>query len=115
MDIPRIVVVDDERTMHVDEPVVHLRSSVLAKNWFAWHSNEPFILFLDHDLGGEDTTIEFARWLVRFVPIEVAVTSTIYVHSMNAVGAENLMRELELYIKTHRIPLPEQLWKEDTD
>lgn len=115
VDIRPIIVIDDERTLHIDEQVVHLRSSREARNYFAWHGGEPFILFLDHDMGGDDTTVEFVRWLVLHVPREVAHMSTIYIHSMNGVGADNLMRELELYFSTHRIPLPDQMWVDTND
>lgn len=47
----------------------------------------PHLISLDHDLGGDDTTIIFIKWCIDngYVP-----PKTFNIHSANPVGRENL-------------------------
>lgn len=95
-----IVVIDDERTFVYAGEVTYLRSSAEALDWIArWYTDcrlgveDPTIdeLWLDHDLGGEDTIVPVAKFLKALslegpLPIE-----RIYVHSQNPVGGDNVM------------------------
>lgn len=53
----------------------------------------PQHMSLDHDLGGEDTTIPFVRWLVWrwFDGHQDEKLPTVEVHSSNPVGRDNLL------------------------
>lgn len=93
-----IVVVDDER--FYPEAHVHLRSGEESMRWF---SERPHCaeVWLDHDLGGDDTTRELALWFVEQhvlgTPLNI---EAIYVHSMNPVGSSWLVSTLERYYVT---------------
>ena len=88
-----VVVVDDERTR--PDAVVCLRSSEDALVWLETHDSCDE-LWLDHDLGGEDTTRAVVLWLLERAfhgdpfPVEQVV-----VHSVNPVGAEWIASSLE--------------------
>lgn len=63
------------------------------------------ILFLDHDLGGQTfvqsgvgTGYEVATWLEEHPEYK---PKTIYVHSLNPMGAQNMMRALDLPDKNY--------------
>jgi CheY-like chemotaxis protein len=63
------------------------------------------ILFLDHDLGGqtfvqsgEGTGYEVATFLEKHPEYK---PKTIYVHSLNPIGAQNMMRALDLPDKNY--------------
>lgn len=47
----------------------------------------PAELDLDHDLGPEETVMEFLRWLSREHPESIP---RYWIHSMNPVGAQNI-------------------------
>lgn len=104
-----IVVIDDERTFDTDEEVIYLRTADEALAWFAkwWTTNEnrPAFcdprkidqLWFDHDLGpGGDATVvaNFLATLNRrgLAPVGEGLLpiSTIYIHSQNPVGSQNL-------------------------
>jgi len=85
------VVIDDLRT-HADGGI-HLRSSRTALEWFASHPNEAILeLWLDHDLGGDDTTMPVVNLLEELcfngTPRDIG---TIYVHTANPVGGDQIM------------------------
>ncbi len=90
-----IVVVDDERTLPGGD--VHCRSSVEA---LALLASRPAVvqLWLDHDLGGDDTTRPVADELVRAAhdgcpyPVEQVV-----VHTANPVGRDWLVSYLRRF------------------
>lgn len=84
---PLIVVVDDLRT-HVDPRALHLRDSASALEWLAGPHGAIDELWLDHDLGDEDTVRPVVLWLEEQVFAGRApVIGTIYVHTANPVGA----------------------------
>lgn len=84
----KILVVDDERTFNFpDETVTYARTSEDAINCiyqFKWD-----VIFLDHDLGGDDTTIPVAKFLREYED-----PTPVYIHSMNPIGRKNLLFDL---------------------
>lgn len=99
------VVIDDERTFERGD--LHIRTSAEAISFLrlAWHVqwngfgvNEIEELWLDHDLGGEDTTRPVAMWLAEKAfdgePLKVG---TVFVHTQNPVGRDWLMSTLKDY------------------
>lgn len=62
-------------------------------------------MFLDHDLSGEDT-MEIAKWLLRH---KGHIPGTIYIHSVNPVGTNNLIGKLK---KARKAPM---IWKKNID
>lgn len=106
------VVIDDERTFadFPDEDTVYFRTSqdaidfLKAVNW-----DDVREIWLDHDLGGDDTAMRVVDFLVEhyFYACEVYNwDGKIYVHSMNPVGANNIVRALERYYAVARTTLP---------
>lgn len=83
----RALVVDDERTFDLPGwEVVHARTSKEAMSLieeFEWNA-----IFLDHDLGGADTTISVARYMK-----EIGFNGLVYIHTQNPVGRKNLKLE----------------------
>ena len=83
--------IDDERFPVTTDWVI-VRSSEEAKECVRNYGIPRFISF-DHDLGGEDTSMNFIHWLIKIVldsngfmkfPTEYTV------HSQNPVGAANI-------------------------
>lgn len=95
--------IDDERMPPGNLSDWHIvRSSQEAIEYARQHGVPSFISF-DHDLGGEDTAMIFARWLIEqdldtpgTLPVDFAFT----VHSQNPVGAHNIRSLLEGYLST---------------
>lgn len=105
------LVVDDERTFKdfPDDDTLYARHSDTAI-----HILERGIRFdevwLDHDLGGDDTVMKVVDFLVEHAVQYVEMNMfkfPIFVHSMNPVGAQNIVRALERYYDVKRVPLPE--------
>lgn len=104
------LVIDDERTFKVDPmdgSFIYARNSEDGIQILRTISIDE--LWLDHDLGGDDTIIAVVDYLCEEayngnpVPLDV-----IWVHSMNPVGAQNVIRSLEKYYEfVHRTRLPE--------
>lgn len=66
-----------------------------------YHSGMPSFISLDHDLGGNDTSMKFLRWLLNeFLDgtITFPVDFGYYVHSQNPVGAENIRSFMEFLL-----------------
>lgn len=62
-------------------------------------------LWLDHDLGEDDTAMKVVDFLCEH---HQDFREGIWVHSMNPVGAENIIRALSPhYLSVRRVPLPE--------
>ena len=121
---PLNVVIDDERTFDTDEDCIYLRTADEAIVHLARYISRcdhephgavrPIVLWFDHDLGEGGDGVEVARvlesicddWMKgRIVGIKV--------HSMNPVGAENLVKQLYWVARTQlglkgvdRVPLP---------
>lgn len=87
-------VIDDLRTLNADWP--HARTSAEGLAWLKENDQHVDCLWLDHDLGGDDTIMVVVDWLCEIAhdgePYDVG---TISVHSMNPVGAENAVRSLK--------------------
>jgi len=67
----------------------------------------PSFMSLDHDLGGDDTTMVFLRWLVDYAeetfPNGFKVP-TFYVHSANPVGAANITSFMKSWVRSRSLP-----------
>jgi CheY-like chemotaxis protein len=95
----KILVVDDLRTLAIEQgqhDVVHARTVNkaidLLESGVKWD-----VIFLDHDMGGDDTTIPVARWIRKKVSQREDPEDfdpNIYIHTMNPVGRRNLKLEL---------------------
>lgn len=91
-----ILFLDDERTIEmVDRSVWPEKTHILfatSSEWAKWIVREhgvPVFMSLDHDLGGDDTTMKFLHWLAEdwfYTSIPEYV-----VHSANPVGAANIV------------------------
>ncbi len=85
----KVLVVDDIRTLKpkFSCDLVHARTSEEALECLR-NSNWD-VIFLDHDLGGDDTTIPVARY------IEASdINAQVFIHSQNPVGRKNLLFEI---------------------
>lgn len=124
----QIVVIDDERTFtaqglcevvghNSDEiiHIIHLRNSQDAMAFLAQHCvsyllhyGPEIYLFLDHDLGGDDTIGPVVDFLSLGEPGHPLVpgVSAIYIHSQNPVSSR-MLGVLAQKHKTTKIPLPE--------
>lgn len=105
-----ILIVDDERTFknfpENDPNVRYARNSIQAIAWMTLYDFD--IIYLDHDLGGDDTAMNVVDWMNEnvFHGVDLGITM-IYVHSMNPVGAANVVRALERNFNVARISLPD--------
>lgn len=83
--------IDDERFPPEDgSGWVIVRSSHEAIEWVKANGIPDFISF-DHDLGGDDTSKTFIRWLMEQVMdgvLKFPPWFGFYVHSQNPIGAE---------------------------
>ena len=87
----RRVVIDDLRSHR--GPAIHLRNSTEALDWLRQHEDAHIDeLWLDHDLGGDDTIRPVVHYLEErcFVGTPLSI-NTIYVHSANPVGGSWVM------------------------
>lgn len=102
-----IIVIDDERTFDTDRnDVLYLRSVTDALAWFAhwWTTNENLPLhapqrrieqvWFDHDLGVSGSATVVADFIATLNRKGMLPIDSIFVHSQNPVGAENLLRTL---------------------
>lgn len=93
--------IDDERfpAENSGEWVI-VRSSQQAISEVYQNGMPDFISF-DHDLGGDDTSMKFLRWLLDELldgMIAFPVDFCYYVHSQNPVGAENIRSFMEFLL-----------------
>jgi CheY-like chemotaxis protein len=94
MEKQKALVVDDQEERHDlfkrKYPDVELTFAFSSKQAISLlHKNEYDIVFLDHDLGGDDTGVKVAEWMKLF-----KVHSFVIIHSLNPVGALNIQRIL---------------------
>ena len=103
------LVVDDERTfeempeqrdMRLPKYCIYARTSEQAINILRGMKID--VLWLDHDLGEDDTSMK----VVDHLRMDIDPNMVIYVHSMNPVGAANIVRALERFYDVRRVPLP---------
>jgi two-component SAPR family response regulator len=72
-------------------------------------NNQFDLIFLDHDLGGKifvDSAEETGYQVAKFIAQNGIKCHQIIVHSMNPVGAKNMMDVLEKFSNTVHIPFP---------
>lgn len=94
---------DDERDpvsadWHVARSTIEAMALVRAKG-------VPVEMALDHDLGGDDTTMEFLKELATWIDAHEVVFPAIFmytVHSQNPVGAANIRGMLDNMIRHFR-------------
>jgi len=60
----------------------------------------PSLMSLDHDLGGDDTTMAFLRRLANEAWDGVSPPPDYRVHSANPVGAQNIVSFMESWVKS---------------
>ena len=99
------VVIDDLRTFHFDAR--YLRTSTDAVAWLTAHHNDVGTigqLWLDHDLGGDDTITSVVDWLCEQAvwdnPLPV---DHIIIHTSNPPGAAMIERCLCRWYRTSRV------------
>lgn len=83
--------IDDER-FPVDGTWAIVRSSQQAIQMVVDIGIPTFISF-DHDLGGEDTSIVFIKWLIDYMldnNLQFPKDFDFYVHSQNPIGKTNI-------------------------
>lgn len=117
---PLILLVDDERDFR--EPRGHMVARTSREALDALHIVRETgqildELWLDHDLGGDDTTLVVLDMLAEASAIgDPYPVRQVYVHSMNNVGAATLMRSLRTYMyPVQRISASEYLIVSDSD
>jgi hypothetical protein len=128
-----IIVIDDERTFALEQPelpgyveVKYARTSnegiaTIVNAWtdYALRRGNMVDLYLDHDLGGDDTimpVVDFLyvmgkahSWEQNQAPCDVEFfIRNIFIHSQNPTAADTIIPVLDrFYHNVQRIPLPE--------
>lgn len=85
--------IDDERypSGNIDEWVITRSSEETIR--IVSEKGMPNFISFDHDLGGEDTSIQFIKWLENKLldeELKFPVDFDFYVHSQNPIGAKNI-------------------------
>ena len=59
----------------------------------------PEVIYFDHDLGGDDTAMNFVNWLIEYDMDNNIIKAPFlfYVHSANPVGASNIYGKIVNY------------------
>lgn len=83
----------------------------IANHWLVVRSSQeaidyvldwgvPSEISFDHDLGGDDTSIQFIKWLIEYTMdhTEIIFPVKFNVHSANPVGAENITHLMNNFI-----------------
>lgn len=101
--------IDDERFpgKDVSESVVIVRSSQEAIDFCTAVKSLPNNIMFDHDLGGDDTSIRFIRWMIdelyRDEPkYKLRTDFKFSVHSQNPVGAKNIKSLMDQLIQDQK-------------
>ncbi len=97
-----ILVVDDERVLNLRDSV-HVQTCNEA---LVFLEGQPVIdeLWLDHDLGPDEDVMRLVDHLCEMAFFEMGYEiGRIVVHTMNPVGAENIIRALNRYYPVHRV------------
>lgn len=105
-----ILFLDDERTIEMVDrsawPIgMHIliaRSSDDAKN-IVYRCGDPAFCSFDHDLGGDDTTMEFLKWYANVHSDENTVIPSFVVHSANPVGAKNIIAFMDSWKRSQTL------------
>src|SRR5258706_15616257 len=98
------IFLDDERMPEdLAEGWIICRSSEEAKDLVVSKEKPPNFLALDFDLGGEDTALNFLRFLYDIYPQDIPDYS---VHSSNPCGRMNIISFMETWWKVSNGFLP---------
>lgn len=117
-----VVVVDDERTFEFKEGTTGytFRTSAealkfLIGHWYELYSDPIEALYLDYDLGGNDTALIIARFMQRVAQLKfpwdtesvpMVRVERVFVHSQNPVGARDMRSLLMNHYDVRIIKLP---------
>jgi len=93
------VKIDRSATWHI------VRSYEEARKWVL-QNGFPDVISFDHDLGNGPTGYDFAKWLVEYDMNTDSMPGdfTFTVHSMNPVGADNIKRYFNNYLRLVKTP-----------
>ena len=101
--------IDDERFpgKDVSDSVVIVRSSQEAIEFCKAVKSLPKNIMFDHDLGGNDTSMQFIRWMVDELykdelKYKLHPDFKFSVHSQNPVGAENIKSYMKQLINDQK-------------
>lgn len=104
-----ILFLDDERTIEMVDrsawPDMHIlvaRSTEDAKSILTRWGDPAFCSF-DHDLGGDDTAMEFLKWYANEYATENTVIPSFVVHSANPVGAKNIIAFMDSWKRSQTL------------
>lgn len=96
-----ILVIDDLRTFPFEATYARTLDEALD---FIMHLDCIDELWLDHDLGGDDTVMPVVDEIVRRLHFGQAIKiGTVYVHTDNPPGANNIMLALTKCYRTVRV------------
>lgn len=116
-----IIVIDDERTFRVNQTlpgyneIVYARNSsegiaVLANAWadYMIRFGNMVDIYLDHDLGENDTIMPVVEFLMLMGETRFAeFVSNVFIHSQNPTAADTIIPVLSPFYRVRRVPLPE--------
>lgn len=89
-----------EQPAHANIPYTVLRSTEAALEYVREHGF-PEVMALDHDLGGDDTTMRFLRALEAEYDLATIPPPDYAVHSANPVGAANIRSFMSSWLKVY--------------
>ena len=103
-DMGWVLFLDDERMpASLDDNIFIARDVEGAINLVKQHGIGPSFISFDHDLGGDETAMDFVNWLID---MDVGSVFTLIpkcfqftVHSQNPVGKANIEGKLNSYLK----------------
>lgn len=100
-----IIVIDDERTFSFPAEYARDSESGLALLQDCFDKNIRVVeLWLDHDLGGDDTIMPVVRWLEEMAYFKTPlIVNRIYVHTANPSAAPAMMAALDKWYWVKRI------------
>lgn len=97
---------DDEREPYYNNSdTVICRSTAEAKKYVV-ANGMPSHLYLDHDLGGDDTAMVFLKWLANEYWDGTSPIPDYSVHSSNPAGRANIISFMETWWKVSNNFLP---------
>jgi len=107
----RILVIDDERTLKLEGEVNHARTSWFGEQLMVVLRSAGLRLdelWLDHDLGDDDTIEPIVNWLEETAYHENPYwVGQIMVHTINAPAGDRMMAALSPYYNTRRVGIEE--------
>ena len=93
--------IDDERFPPGNGDEWHIVRITAEAIEYVSKNGVPDLISFDHDLGGDDTAIDFVHWLIdRDLknPGFIGSNCKFVVHSQNPVGARNIEKLLSAYL-----------------